>query len=260
MKKFLLLLFTACSAHLFGQPIITANPQGTTVCSDSCADLSVSALGTGLTYHWQQNDGSGFLAVGANSNSLEYCPTVAPDSVRIRCIITDAFNDSSTSAEAIVVVDSCIAPRASFTYSVTDSQACFTNTSKWATSYLWNFGDGSSSSAINPCNQFPSQWIYYVKLYAFNAYGSDTLEMEVSLLGTEGLVNETLIFPNPTAGPLHFDGFPSNAEGRLQNSQGQTVFSETIDHQWQLSHLPSGLYFLTIQTSSEAFTQRLVLQ
>lgn len=59
----------------------------------------------------------------------------------------------------------------------------FTNLSTGATSYLWNFGDGDSSTLVNPSHIFPSTGTYNVCLSAINSEGcaSDTC-MEVSAI------------------------------------------------------------------------------
>ncbi len=41
-------------------PLITAHPQDTITCETVSAGFSVSAVGTGLTYKWQENNGGGF--------------------------------------------------------------------------------------------------------------------------------------------------------------------------------------------------------
>ena len=43
------------------------------------------------------------------------------------------------------------------------------------TSWLWNFGDGSTSTLQNPTHAYQNDGIYTVKLYASNSFGTDTL-------------------------------------------------------------------------------------
>lgn len=42
----------------------------------------------------------------------------------------------------------------------------FTNESSGATSYLWDFGDGNTSTAVNPVHTYNAAGTYTVKLYA----------------------------------------------------------------------------------------------
>jgi PKD repeat protein len=72
-----------------------------------------------------------------------------------------------------------IAPTAAFTYSepnLTTVPTDFQNTSfgSGSMSYLWDFGDGSTSSDVNPSYQYPISGTYTVTLTVTNIVGSDT--------------------------------------------------------------------------------------
>jgi gliding motility-associated-like protein len=65
-----------------------------------------------------------------------------------------------------------------------------TNQSAGAISYVWNFGDGGSSTAVNPSYLYTTVGIYPVQLIATNAFGcSDTAYSEVT-------TNADVVFPN----------------------------------------------------------------
>jgi PKD repeat protein len=51
----------------------------------------------------------------------------------------------------------------------------FTNQSQFSTSYLWSFGDATSSTLANPTHTYSSAGNYNVKLTATNASGNDTI-------------------------------------------------------------------------------------
>lgn len=68
----------------------------------------------------------------------------------------------------------------------------FTNTSTGATSYLWNFGDGGTSTAINPSHNYTTPGSYTVSLVATNASNCrDTMTVPV-------FVNVGVLNPNFT--------------------------------------------------------------
>lgn len=58
----------------------------------------------------------------------------------------------------------------------------FTNQSTGATSYLWDFGDGHTSTDVNPSHVYGSAGTYTVKLYA--TFGGCT----VAFIGTEDVI------------------------------------------------------------------------
>lgn len=79
-------------------------------------------------------------------------------------------------------------PVASFTVSA--SQGCaplnvlFTNTSQNAVSYVWNFGNGNSSSQVNPSNVFTNAGVFNVTLTATAANGTtSTVSQQISAIG-----------------------------------------------------------------------------
>lgn len=62
----------------------------------------------------------------------------------------------------------------SATTSSVNSNINFTNASQYASTYLWNFGDGSSASSINAAHTYTTEGVYKVELIAYFATCSDT--------------------------------------------------------------------------------------
>lgn len=65
-------------------------------------------------------------------------------------------------------------PDPSFTFAVQGLTATFTNTSEFSQTYLWNFGDGNTSTAQNPVHTFAQDGLYTISLTATNPVGSIT--------------------------------------------------------------------------------------
>ena len=63
------------------------------------------------------------------------------------------------------------APTADFTYTLSGLEVSFTNTSVNATSYLWDFGDGTTSTEKDPLHQYSSAADYNVLLTVSNSEG-----------------------------------------------------------------------------------------
>src|SRR5690349_7645379 len=55
-------------------------------------------------------------------------------------------------------------PSASFTYDDNGREVTFTSTSKNATTFAWDFGDGETSTEENPVHTYESYGVYTVKL------------------------------------------------------------------------------------------------
>lgn len=73
-------------------------------------------------------------------------------------------------------------PVVSFSYELDEDTVTFTNTTVGATSYLWDFGDNSSTSTeTNPVHIFPSSGSYTVTLTAMNGDAKDTYSEVITI-------------------------------------------------------------------------------
>ena len=66
-------------------------------------------------------------------------------------------------------------PTSTFTYVADNKVVTFTNTSKNATSYSWDFGDGNTSTNANLVNTYSNAGTYSVTLTVAGPGGSSTL-------------------------------------------------------------------------------------
>src|ERR1041385_5327145 len=97
-------------------------------------------------------------------------------------------------------------PTVDFTFSTGDGFAPdtiqFTNNSKDADSYQWDFSDGAASSEINPSHVFQNPGTYNVKLSGTNASGiayiikSVTIEPDTELTSSRNYVIAESVFAN----------------------------------------------------------------
>jgi len=72
----------------------------------------------------------------------------------------------------------------------------FTNQSLFANSYIWEFGDGSSSTLVNPTHVYDGSSIYFTTLYANNQYGcNDSVTIEIDVNFFSGLFLPNAIYP-----------------------------------------------------------------
>lgn len=80
--------------------------------------------------------------------------------------------------------NSTIAPVAGFSCPFTglaSATLSFTNTSLYATSYSWDFGDGTSSTLSNPTHVYSTGGIYTVTLTATNSKGSNSATASITI-------------------------------------------------------------------------------
>lgn len=104
------------------------------------------------------------------------------DSVTVEMYSATTCALPSPTISPAVYMDLDSLPVAAFTFSVFGETATFTNTSLGgATSYLWDFGDGSSSTQTQTSHFYPTDGSYTVCLTATDSCGSDSVCQTVTV-------------------------------------------------------------------------------
>jgi len=70
-----------------------------------------------------------------------------------------------------------------FTVGIAPFEVEFLNTSVFATSYSWDFGNGETSTDKNPSTEYDEPGIYTVKLIASNGAITDEMEQQINVVG-----------------------------------------------------------------------------
>jgi gliding motility-associated-like protein len=155
-----------------------------------------------LVYDWNFGNGSG-------SNQFE--PTATYTQSGTYNLVLMAYNQfgcGDTTVQSIIVhpiANAQFIPDT--TVGCEDLTVSFTNNSNNATSFLWNFGDGSSIQSQNPTHTYVNPGFYTVTLIVSNIQGC-----------TDTLVQTNLIqvLPRPTAGFTVFPGLIYTEDPFLQ--------------------------------------------
>ena len=91
-----------------------------------------------------------------------------------------------------------------------DQMFSFVNSSNFADFYLWNFGDGQTSTESNPDHTYLASGSYIVSLTATNYCGdhlvTETIEVDLALSVMRILSVKTFkIYPNPSDGKIYLE-------------------------------------------------------
>lgn len=126
------------------------------------------------SYYWDFGDGT----YSTDSNPVHiYPPGMNTYTV---CMIANSFCGNDTSCETILVGKNPVT--ANFTFDTFGLTVVFTNNSTNATSYHWDFGDGSTSTSEFPFHTYSANGVYNVCLIAFDQFNlSDTMCQTVYL-------------------------------------------------------------------------------
>lgn len=147
---------------------------------------------------------------------------------------------SSTTTEEVTII---AAPAAGYSFSITDRQVVFSNTTRHGHDFQWDFGDGNTSAERNPTHTYGTNGVY-----------------TVSLTTTNTLSNETDMITQVIAiGPLTAD-FEAAIDGN--NVQFTNLSTNAVAYQWDFGdgavsseenpahiYLAEGTYSVTLTAS-----------
>jgi PKD domain/Secretion system C-terminal sorting domain len=135
----------------------------------------------------------------------------------------------------------------------------FLNNSSNATSYAWDFGDGTSSQETNPSHLYNAGGNYTVTLTATNGDCVDTFVFDVMNVNTDELSDMTVsLYPNPASQQITLIA-PAHSQIMLFDATGKMVMSmltQQSNTEINLNDLSSGLYFVKGQNAQGIFTTK----
>lgn len=156
-------------------------------------------------------------------------------------------------------------PVADFTYSNSGLNYSFTNASTHASSFVWNFGDGSASSTTaNPSHTYTAgadSTAITVQLIALDDCGNaDTFVTSFTIPGTSTSIENSAalqlfkLYPNPTSHILNIQ-----AKENIQSIEVIDIWGRVIEKQINpipsqfmaihTSHFTTGTYWIKIKTA-----------
>jgi len=130
-------------------------------------------------------------------------------------------------------------------------------------SYLWIFGDGTTSTLESPIHTYPSDSSYHVLLVLSNDCGKDTVKWGVptSINSVSQSNSPIKLYPNPANTSITISA-DNNVEFKdivILNSVGAVVYKENADayktKNIDISTLPAGAYIMKVNTSDGYFNK-----
>ena len=228
----------------------------TSVCEGSLVTLDA---GIGLSsYLWSDNTTSSITTV-----SLEGTYWI------------EGTNSNGCSNSDTILVTVITAPTASFSELVNEFSVTFTSSSSNASSYVWDFGDGNSTTTADPIHNYTQNGNYEVCLTVTNDCGffvtCDSVTINVidaGLIDIGPSAFEVKIIPNPTAGKFVI------VVGEKQNQPLEiniyTVLGKLIYHRTEVSNgggleinldsVSPGVYFVEVSSNGLVCVEKLVVE
>ncbi len=149
---------------------------------------------------------------------------------------------------------------ASFTSNLINNlQFQFTNTSTYGTSYLWDFGDGTTSTDANPTHTYTTIENFNVILTVTNCGVSKQANQFINLLSADEFeTNSFSIYPNPVTNSLKINSKNETFSVEIYNSISQLIFQDENTNEIDVSKYNSGIYLIKITENLKTETYRFI--
>ncbi|HYC27264.1 MAG TPA: PKD domain-containing protein, partial [Chitinophagaceae bacterium] len=173
----------------------------------------------------------------------------APGTYNVTLHATNGCSDT-TSVETIIVYPLPVADFNSASSLICIGQSVqFTNASTGASSYLWNFGDNTTSTNTNPAHSYNVPGMYMVTLitYSFNAPGTvctDTVTRLIQVVSSlPGDFTADALLGNCSPFTVNFANLNLPSVSAIWNfGDGQTATGDNVSHTFNAA----GIYHVTL--------------
>lgn len=167
-------------------------------------------------YNYSSSNATSFLWTfpgGSPPTSTAFEPTVVYETPGTYSVTLKATNDAGFDLYTINNFITLLPqPNAIFTYEAEGLEATFNSAGSAGSSYLWNFGDGTTSTSQNPTHIYADGGAYTVTLTVTNDCGSDVHQLVVIITSapvaaftsnvTSGCAPLVVQFTNQSAGTV----------------------------------------------------------
>jgi len=209
---------------------------------------------------------------GNTSTDINSTHTYTANGSYMVCLIASSACSADTICYMITLCPETLT--AAFTSTGTDLNYDFPNTSAGAAEYLWNFGDGNTSTDESPAHVFATSGVYNVCLQVMNECGDTAVmcnNITVTVTGINELagVSSIEVYPNPfsdhttilvqsTALEGQYTVEMIDVTGKVVATQSGDFNKETVI---QKNNLTPDLYFYRITQNGVKFaTGKLIIQ
>jgi PKD repeat protein len=246
----------ATTVNVSNAPTPTINATATQACTGDVVTITAS---TSDSYLW---------STGATTQSIDVNATAT----NVNVVTTNANACNGVGASAPITVTFNTTPTAAGTMTLAGNVATFTNTSTGASSYSWDFGDFTNSSATAPAHAYAVNGSYTVVLTAINGNCTDTtiFLVDVTVGLNEAATSSNLtIFPNPANETVNVS-FDQNTNDLIQIelidatgriiAQNQSIEIGTNNVSFNVTTLSSGFYTVRLTNANGTENQKLMIQ
>lgn len=263
--------FRPCGPTLVSTFSGTITGSTSSTCAGGGASYTITDNpSTGYTnpaYQWQVNSGSGWTNItGATATTYTFTQPTTAGTYQYRIVSAEADNISSTACQVasnIVTLTVTGSPTAAFSFSSTSclsDPVVFTDKSPTAspaiTSWLWDFGDGHTSTQQNPSYSYTTPGDYVVKLTVTNSSGcSATSATQIVHINAKPVAAFMYSTPSCAGQVVVFTDKSTSADGSIAKwvwNFGDQSAADTETSNQAVSHTytTDGTYTATLQVTT----------
>lgn len=236
---------TATTINVSNAPVPTIQASAIEACNGDTVTITAS---TSDSYLW---------STGATTQSISVTSTAA--GITVTTTNANACNGVGTSAPISVTFNAN--PTAAGSFTTNGNVATFANTSTGATSYSWDFGDMTNSSAASPLHAYAANGSYTVTLTAINGNCSDVTTFTINIaVGLDELPGVALsLVPNPATTSFNVALTGASLElVTVIDAFGRTVLNST-ESTINLNQVANGMYQVVVSTNKGTSVRKLIV-
>ncbi len=216
---------------------------------------------------WEWDFGEGAAPATSNTQGPHTVYYTTPGDKTVSLTINGSVTEQKDD-----YIDVTQLPTAQFTYSSSELTVNFTNQSTGATDYLWDFGDGNTSTEENPVHTYATGGAFSVSLNAIlqDCEDNSTVVINVPVVGiNESAEDRTFtILPNPNNGQfvIETENLINVVQVTIFDIAGKIIFTrEEITSNnptvpINLDGIRKGVYFVKISSDGNDLTKKLVIR
>ena len=200
------------------------------------------------------NAGSGFNSYAWSSGETTQTITVSTSGLHF----VDVIDSNTCSSSDTIEIFNFPEPIADFNFNINGWSVDFTNSSTNDDTYLWDFGDGNTSTVENPTHVYTTDGNYTVCLTITSTDGCVDTTCQVVAASTlnvfETEAGKFGVYPNPVQSKVNIENpYNMDINFELSTSEGKSIISGVLTpgtNELNLDALSTGVYFIDLKGHS----------